>query len=165
MVGRLQKDEEITIVVRFLTMKEMKIKTNKQSAEIFLNILEGDQNIKHQQIPILVNVNAVYSKYSLAPLKNVNFGPMQYGEQVTRSFEIRNEGLFEFKFAICDFNNEDEKNKIREERKKEAEDRLNGQKEEEVDPKLAAKGKKPDPKAAAPAKGGAKGKVEAVPEG
>ena len=42
MVGRLQKDEEITIVVRFLTMKEMKIKTNKQSAEIFLNILEGD---------------------------------------------------------------------------------------------------------------------------
>ena len=50
-------------------------------------------------------------------------------------------------------------------RKKEAEDRLNGQKEEEVDPKLAAKGKKPDPKAAAPAKGGAKGKVEAVPDG
>lgn len=49
--------------------------------------------------------------------------------------------------------------------KKEAEDRLNGQKEEEVDPKLAAKGKKPDPKAAAPAKGGAKGKVEAVPDG
>lgn len=165
MVGRLQKDEEINIVVRFLTMKETKIKTNKQNAEIFLNILEGDQNVKHQQIPILVNVNAVYSKYSLAPLKNLNFGPMQYGENVTRSFEIRNEGLFEFKYAICDYNNEDEKNKIREERKKEAEDRLNGQKEEEVDPKLAAKGKKPDPKAAAPAKGGAKGKVEAVPDG
>ena len=165
MVGRLQKDEEINIVVRFLTMKETKIKTNKQNAEIFLNILEGDQNVKHQQIPILVNDNAVYSKYSLAPLKNLNFGPMQYGENVTRSFEIRNEGLFEFKYAICDFNNEDEKNKIREERKKEAEDRLNGQKEEEVDPKLAAKGKKPDPKAAAPAKGGAKGKVEAVPDG
>jgi len=48
MVGRLLKDEEVNIVVRFLSMKEMKIKTNKQSAEIFLNILEGDQNIKHQ---------------------------------------------------------------------------------------------------------------------
>jgi len=34
---------------------------------------------------------------------------MQYGENVTRSFEIRNEGLFEFKYAICDFNNEEEK--------------------------------------------------------
>jgi hydrocephalus-inducing protein len=76
MVGRLLKDEEINIVVKFLTMKEIKMKTNKQNAEIFLNILEGDQNEKHQQIPILVNVNAVYSKYSLAPLKNLNFGPM-----------------------------------------------------------------------------------------
>jgi hydrocephalus-inducing protein len=76
MVGRLQKDEEINIVVKFLTMKEIKLKTNKQNAEIFLNILEGDQNEKHQSIPILVNVNAVYSKYSLAPLKNLNFGQM-----------------------------------------------------------------------------------------
>lgn len=111
----------------------------------------------------MVNVNAVYSKYSLAPLKNLNFGPMQYGENVTRSFEIRNEGLFEFKYAICDFNNEDEKSKIKEERKKEAEEMLLGTKKEEaVDPK--AKGK-PDPKAApakAPAKGG---KGEVVPDG
>jgi hydrocephalus-inducing protein len=105
----------------------------------------------------------VFSKYLLAPLKNLNFGPMQYGENVTRSFEIRNEGLFEFKYAICDFNNEDEKNKIREERKKEADERLLGAKKEEVvDPKA----KKPDPKAAAPAKPGAKGsKAEVVPDG
>jgi len=91
---------------------------------------------------------------------------MQYGENVTRSFEIRNEGLFEFKYAICDFNNEDEKNKLREERKKEAEERLNGVKKEEapVDVKGA---KKPDPKAAPPAKGAAAkgGKVEVIPDG
>jgi len=74
----------------------------------------------------LVNVNAVFSKYSIAPLKNLNFGPMQYGETTTRTFEIRNEGLFDFKYAICDFNNEDEKAKIREERKKEAEERAQG---------------------------------------
>lgn len=90
---------------------------------------------------------------------------MQYGENVTRAFEIRNEGLFEFKYAICDFNNEDEKSKIREERKKEAEERLLGTKKDDVDPK-AAGGKKPDPKAAPPAKAPAKGgKGEAVPEG
>jgi hydrocephalus-inducing protein len=164
MVGRLQKDEEINIIVKFLTMREIKLKTNKSTAEIFLNILEGDQNEKHQQIPILVNVNAVYSKYSLAPLKNINFGPMQYGESVTRSFEIRNEGLFEFKYAICDYNNEDEKQKIKDERQKEAEERLVGAKKEEVDPK-DAKGKKVDPKAAA-AKAPPKGaKAEVVPDG
>lgn len=88
---------------------------------------------------------------------------MQYGENVTRSFEIRNEGLFEFKYAICDYNNEDEKSKIKEERKKEAEERLLGTKKEEVDPK--AKPGKPDPKAA-PAKPPAKGgKGEVVPDG
>jgi len=97
--------------------------------------------------------------------KGLNFGPMQYGENVTRSFEIRNEGLFDFKYAICDFNNEEEKQKIKDERSKEAEERLHGGKKEEVvDPKAA--GKKPDPKAAPPAKGGAKGgKAEAVPDG
>jgi len=48
MVGRLQQNEEVNITIRFLTMKEIKLKTNKSNAEIFLNILEGDQNEKHQ---------------------------------------------------------------------------------------------------------------------
>jgi len=34
MFGRLQKDEEVNIVVKFLTMKEIKMKTSKQNAEI-----------------------------------------------------------------------------------------------------------------------------------
>lgn len=38
----------MNIIVKFLSMKEIKIKTNKSNAEIFLNILEGDQNEKHQ---------------------------------------------------------------------------------------------------------------------
>ena len=63
MVGRLQPNEEINIVVRFLSQKEIKLKTNKTTADITLNILEGDQDEKHQSIPILVNVNAVFSKY------------------------------------------------------------------------------------------------------
>jgi hydrocephalus-inducing protein len=160
MVGRLQPNEEINIVVRFLSQKEIKLKTNKSTADITLNILEGDQSVKHQSIPILVNVNAVFSKYQIAPLRNLNFGPMQYGETGTRTFEVRNEGLFEFKYAICDYNNEEEKHKIKEERKREADERLHGVKEEE-DPK-AKGGKKPDPKAAAPAKGAKPGKGEVV---
>lgn len=161
MVGKLQPNEEINIIVRFLSQKEIKLKTTKNTADISMNILEGEQNEKHQQIPILVNVNAVFSKYQIAPLKNLNFGPMQYGETGTRTFELRNEGLFEFKYAICDYNNEEEKAKIKEERKREAEERLTGAKEEE-DPK--AKGKKDPKAAAAPPKGGPKGgKGEAVP--
>lgn len=68
---------------------------------------------------------------------------MQYGENSTRTFEIRNEGLFDFKYAICDFTNLEEKNKIREERKKEADERLGivdeEKKEDPKDKKAAAK--------------------------
>jgi len=113
----------------------------------------------HQPIPINVNVNAVFSKYSITPLKTINFGPMRYGEQVSRTFEIRNEGLFEFKYAICDDKDLDAKSKIKEERHKEAEERIHGAQEAQEDPKAAAKGKaKPDPKAA-------KGKAPAGKEG
>ncbi len=44
---------------------------------------------------------------------NVNFGStsrlVQFGEQVSRTFEVRNEGLFDFKYTICDYANEEEK--------------------------------------------------------
>jgi hydrocephalus-inducing protein len=133
---------------------------------LVLNILEGEAQEVHQPIPIGVNVNAVFSKYSITPLKTINFGPMQYGEQVTRTFEVRNEGLFEFKYAICDDNDFEAKARIKEERQKEQEERISGAQEAaEADPKAAAKGaKKPDPKAA---KGGkaAAGKEGAPADG
>jgi hydrocephalus-inducing protein len=72
---------------------------------------------------------------------------MQYGESVSRSFEIRNEGLFDFKYSICDNNDQAAKDKLKEDRKKEMEDRINGVQEQVEDPK-AAKNKKADPKAA-----------------
>ena len=47
MVGRLSPNEEINIQVKFMSQKEIKIKTNKSTADITMNILEGDQNEKH----------------------------------------------------------------------------------------------------------------------
>lgn len=80
-----------------------------------------------------------------------------------RTFEIKNDGQFEFKYAICDFNNEEEKAKIREERQRELEGRL-AEKAEEKEEAKGGKGgakKAPDPKAKAP-----KGKgAEVVPDG
>jgi hydrocephalus-inducing protein len=110
-----------------------------------------------------VNVNAVFSKYSITPLKNINFGPMKYEEQVTRIFEIRNEGLFEFKFAICDFKDEITKKRIRDERQKEQEDRIKGLEDEKEEVK-APKGKQPPPAKAPPKGKDPKGK-DAPPEG
>jgi len=161
MEGELNANEEKNIIVRFQSKKEIKLKTTKNTSDILMNIKEGKTQQLNQTIPINVNVNAVYSKYTITPLRNINFGPMQYGEQMQRTFEIKNEGLFEFKYAICNFNDNEAKAKIKEERKKEMEDRIAGLQEEQKEDPKAAKGKKPPPQQ--PAKG--KGKGEPIPEG
>ena len=162
MQGQLAPNEDININVRFLSKVEKKLTKSKQNSDITMIILEGEQQEEHQQIPILVSVEAVFSKFTISPLRNLNFGPMQFGNEMKRTFEIKNDGQFEFKYAICDFNNEEEKAKIREERQKEMEGRIAEKAEEKEDAK-GGKGaaKKPDPKAKAP-KGG---KAEAVPDG
>jgi hydrocephalus-inducing protein len=121
MEEKIDPGQERAIKVRFMSKKELKL---KNMSDIKLNILEGDLNVEFQTIPIMVSVNAVFSKYTISPLRNINFGPMQFGEQATRTFEIRNEGLFEFKYNICDILDEEAKQKIREERQKELEERL-----------------------------------------
>ncbi len=37
----------------------------------------------------------------------MNFGPIQFNENKTMSFEIKNEGLFEFNYTVFDFFNEE----------------------------------------------------------
>ena len=51
--------------MRFLSTKEIKLKTSTQTSDMVLNILEGDGKEKevHQPIPINVDVSAVFSKY------------------------------------------------------------------------------------------------------
>lgn len=132
---------------------------DKHASDITMIILEGEQNEIHQQIPINVSVDAVFSQYTISPLRNLNFGPLQYGSELKRTFEIKNTGTFEYKYAICDYNNEDEKQKIKEERQRELEGRVAEQAEAKEDPKKA--GKKADPKA----KAGGKGKGDAAPDG
>lgn len=93
-----------------------------------------------------MNANAVFSNFTITPLRNINFGPMQYEEQKQMTFEIKNEGLFEFKYNIFDSKDEEAKKEILEERAKEIEERRNEALgiEGEGDPK--GKGKA-DPKA------------------
>lgn len=69
--------------------------------------MEGKTELLHKGIPINVSVNSVFSKYTILPLKNINFGPMQFNETKTRTFEIKNEGIFEFNYKLFDYNNEE----------------------------------------------------------
>lgn len=70
---------------------------------------------KFSEVPINYDVNSVFSKYNINPLKNINFGPMQYGETWKMQIILKNEGIFDFNFSICDFKNTEAKKAIKDE--------------------------------------------------
>ena len=45
-------------------------------------------------------MNAVFSKYNVNPPRNINFGPVQFNEKKVRTFELKNEGIFEWTFNV-----------------------------------------------------------------
>lgn len=66
----------------------------------------------------------MFSKYSILPLKNINFGPIQFNDSKKLTFEIKNEGLFDFNYAAFDYADEEFKKVLAEEQTKEKEARL-----------------------------------------
>ena len=77
-----------------------------------MEILEGKTLEVFKQISINVDVNAVFSQYAIVPMKNINFGPIQFNDSRTLTFEIKNEGQFEFNYTIFDYLNEEFRNEL-----------------------------------------------------
>ena len=65
-------------MVRFSSLKEVKLKTNNNTTDINMEVLEGKTLEITKIVPINVAVNSVFSNYSVTPLKNMNFGPVQF---------------------------------------------------------------------------------------
>ena len=76
--GVYAPEEVKDIVVRFESKKEFKMRNTQSTSDIRLTILEGGTKEKFSEVPINYNVNAVFTKYKIAPLRKINFGPMQY---------------------------------------------------------------------------------------
>ena len=144
--GSLAPNQNQQIVVTLKTDKEKKIDPSKDISDIKLQILEGASGEKCEEIPINVALNAVFSKYSIHPLRNINFGPLQYGDNRTRSFEIKNEGIFDFDFSITELL--DERSKMDKTRKMSPKEEAKAKpkdpvpvKKPAIDPKKVPKGK------------------------
>lgn len=140
--SELDPGQEKQVSVKFASKSELKLKTTSASTDMILEILEGQTLEVFKPVPINVAVNAVFSKYSILPYKNINFGPLQFNDTKTRQFTIKNEGIFEFAFTIYDFFSEEAK-KIVKANQEEFIDLLKG-----VAPALTTKDGKKDPKAA-----------------
>jgi len=104
--------QEKVITFKFCSKEEVKLKTSASTTDIVLEILEGKSLEIFNKLMINVSVNAVFSKYSIVPIKTINFGPIQFDEVRARQFEIKNEGIFEFNYTIFDYNDDARRNEI-----------------------------------------------------
>lgn len=158
MQGVLNAGEEKQITVAFKSKTGWEQVTNNSTTGMALQILEGNSGKERDTIPIKVQVKAVYSQFSIAPVRGINFGPMQNQESKTMSFEIKNDGKFEFNFTIYDFKNSEMKKSILEQRAKEIEDLGKNEGDSESKPKKAEKKEKKEEKK--PTKGKGKADIE-----
>ncbi|KNC50959.1 hydrocephalus inducing isoform b [Thecamonas trahens ATCC 50062] len=75
------------------------------AADIKCQVLEAATDEIIATIPVTVTATARFNAYSLVPERVVNFGPLVYGNQRTRSFELRNTGPFAFEYCFFDMGN------------------------------------------------------------
>ncbi|XP_061629909.1 hydrocephalus-inducing protein homolog [Phyllopteryx taeniolatus] len=51
-------------------------------------------------LPISVSVQSVFSRYTISPSCDINFGPLVYGSKKSQTFTIENNGIFETHYTI-----------------------------------------------------------------
>ena len=51
-------------------------------------------------IPIRITAKAVFSRFSISPINDINFGSMVVHSRKSASFTIENKGEFDFKYAV-----------------------------------------------------------------
>ncbi|KAL6479129.1 hypothetical protein MHYP_G00125620 [Metynnis hypsauchen] len=62
------------------------------------NVAEGGETIAI--IPIKVSAQCLFSKYSITPPNDINFGALVYGSRKMRTLTVENHGDFEIRFTI-----------------------------------------------------------------
>jgi len=133
--GMLKAGEEKPISIRFKSKTGWEQQTTNDTTGLVLQIMEDKGGIERETIPIKVMVKAVYSIYSITPVKGINFGPLQYGENKTLSFEIKNEGKFDFNYVIYDSADNNARTEINKRRVEELEELGKVEEQAPVDPK------------------------------
>lgn len=99
LVSKDKKNPRTECVVTFKTTKEITLCSN---TDIKVNFFEPDTNKLLGTESLVISVNSVFSKFSILPVHGINFGPLNFGKERTKEFEILNRGDFPFQFSISD---------------------------------------------------------------
>ncbi|XP_053479109.1 hydrocephalus-inducing protein homolog [Ictalurus furcatus] len=93
-------DRHTCVQVTFCYNKEVSIRQQPilHCQVIEPNIDEDGETIKI--IPIKVSVQCLYSKYSIHPENNINFGSVEHGSRRIQTITVENRGEFEICFTI-----------------------------------------------------------------
>ena len=51
-------------------------------------------------IPIKISARSVYSKYTVSPISDINFGAILVNTKKTRIFAVENQGEFDFRYSV-----------------------------------------------------------------
>ncbi|TRY66381.1 hypothetical protein DNTS_003349 [Danionella cerebrum] len=98
--GTLRPNSKPTSVqITYQNDKEFCLKDNPIiRCQVIEPSLDGGETIT--SIPIKVTIHAVFSKYSISPTTDINFGPLTFGSRKRQTLTVENKGNFEMRFTI-----------------------------------------------------------------
>ncbi|KAH6588049.1 hypothetical protein BASA50_010912 [Batrachochytrium salamandrivorans] len=98
MQGVIQPSEKpLFVQVVFKSNAEVFAKDSLALRCIFFEPTTGEVTAS---VPIKINARAVFSKFSVLPVRDLSFGSLIHGTKVARQFIIENKGEFDFKYSI-----------------------------------------------------------------
>lgn len=98
--GSIPPGASSSITFDFLSTEEVDFESGGRAAEVLLRVFEDGLNETTKEVKFFLRGRAQFSKLAFSPSQTLNLGPVLFSETRTASFEILNEGLFEFSFEL-----------------------------------------------------------------
>jgi len=95
--GVLAAGSKAEVSIQFQSQTEVHLKNNKDIQVKIIEVMTGEVE---SEFDITVDADAEFSKLRLQPLRGLNFGALRFGNERTRNFELRNDGIFPFTYKI-----------------------------------------------------------------
>lgn len=89
---------KLRIDALFKTEVEVALTDNTDVRLQITELLTGEI-LQELTVPVRITARALFSRYHVVP-RGINFGPLVYGTQKERSFELTNTGEFDFAFTL-----------------------------------------------------------------
>ncbi|KAJ3159463.1 hypothetical protein HDU86_001781 [Geranomyces michiganensis] len=90
-------DKPFQVQLMFKSTKEL---TVRDSVSCKCQFFEPTTSEVTAVIPVKLSARAVFSKFSILPVRDLNFGALVHGTKATRQFIIENLGEFDFRYSI-----------------------------------------------------------------